>query len=117
MSTHSEPAGGRESQESMPSRAYGLDSGHGTRVGTRAIPSAGDTLAWLEGHAVELVIQAIPAGRRPKNRCVLQYRDWAGEIQAVGAACISTAVWKAEVRQLARRGITCTQAALGGQKE
>jgi hypothetical protein len=71
----------------------------------------------LEGHAVELVIQAIPAGRRPKNRCVLQYRDWAGEIQAVGAACISTAVWKAEVRQLARRGITCTQAALGGQKE
>jgi hypothetical protein len=113
--THSEAAGGRGSQESMPSRAYGLDTGHGTRVGTRAIPSAGAILAWLERHASTLV-QEIPAGRRPKNRAILQYRDEAGEVRAVGGATIAAAVWKAEVRQLSRSGITCTQAALGGQK-
>ena len=94
MRTHSEAAGGRGSQESMPSRAYGLDTGHGTRVGTRAIPSAGAILAWLERHAV----QEIPAGRRPKNRAILQFRDEAGEVRAVGGATIAAAVWKAQIR-------------------
>ena len=94
MSTHSGTAWGRGSQESMPSRAYGLDTGHGTRVGTRAIPSAGAILAWLERHAV----QEIPAGRRPKNRAILQFRDEAGEVRAVGGATIAAAVWKAQIR-------------------
>ena len=94
MRTHSEAAGGRGSQESMPSRAYGLDTGHVTRVGTRAIPSAGAILAWLERHAV----QEIPAGRRPKNRAILQFRDEAGEVRAVGGATIAAAVWKAQIR-------------------
>ena len=84
---------------------------------TQNCPSAGAILAWLEAHGTELVIQSIPAGRRRKNRAILQYRDVDGEVRAVGGATIAAAVWKAAVRQLSRRGITCTQAALGGQKE
>src|ERR1039458_9545676 len=82
----------------MPSRAYGLDSGHGTRVGTRAIPSAGAILCWLEGHAVEILVQAIPAGRRPKRRCVVQFRDVDGTVRTVGACNIAHVVWRAQLR-------------------
>lgn len=61
---------------------------------TQNRPSAGAILAWLERHAV----QEIPAGRRPKNRAILQFRDEAGEVRAVGGATIAAAVWKAQIR-------------------
>ena len=47
---------------------------------TQNCPSAGAILAWLEAHAVEILVQAIPAGRRRKNRAILQYRDVDGEV-------------------------------------
>jgi len=74
-------------------------------------PSAGAILAWLEGHAVGLVIQPIRPGRRPKNRCVLQFRDASGEVCAVGGASIAGAVWRARIRleaaQAVQRSVTC----------
>ena len=65
---------------------------------TQNRPSAGAILAWLERHASTLVVQEIPAGRRPKNRAILQFRDEAGEVRAVGGATIAAAVWKAQIR-------------------
>lgn len=81
-------------------------------------PSAGALLSWLEAHAVEILIQAIPRGHRPKNRCVVQFRDQAGGIRAVGGASIAGAVRRAQLRMEAVPANIPERekAALGGRK-
>ena len=64
-------------------------------LGHRNQPSAVEILDWLEAHAAGIVLQQIPIGRRAKNRAIVQYRDAAGEVKAVGARCIAAAVWRA----------------------
>ena len=60
-----------------------------------------DVAAWLERHApAELVIQRIPPGRRPKNKCVLTLREH-GQTITVGAPSIRAAIFRAQARQAA----------------
>jgi hypothetical protein len=61
----------------------------------------GAILAWLEANATRLIVQQIRAGRRRKNRIVLEFRESAGEVRTVGAVSIAGAVFRARVRQAA----------------
>lgn len=55
-------------------------------------------LTWLERNATQMIVQQIPVCRRSKNRCIVQYRDAAGELQSVGGRSLADAVAKAQVR-------------------
>ena len=99
MSTHSVVAGGRAPQEQIESSACPLDSQQGTRVCTHAMPAAGP-LQWLEDHPCELLVQRVPAGRRPKNKCVLTLRE-DGRVVTVGAPSVAGAVFRVRARMAA----------------
>lgn len=67
-------------------------------LGRQKRPFAVEILAWLEAHASDLVIQRLAPGRRQKNRCIVQFRDRAGEMRVVGGTTIAGAVWRAQIR-------------------
>lgn len=92
-------AGGRGSQVPVASVACGSESSQRTRFGTHPLPSACEILDWIERNAESIFIQQIAPGKRPKNRAVVQYRDDAGEVKAVGGATICAAVARARVRR------------------
>jgi len=97
MRTHSVTAWGREGCQLVKSASY-EQSRKPVHALEHAMPSAAAVLAWLEAHATEIAIQAIPPDRRQKNRAIVQYRDAAGGIQAVGGANIRAALWRAGMR-------------------
>jgi hypothetical protein len=100
-------AGGRTQQQQMESTNYVSGSQPRTRFCTHALPTATEILGWLETNAESLFIQTITSGRRAKNRAVVQFRDSAGEVKAVGGVSIAAAVARAKARKaaLAAKGI------------
>jgi hypothetical protein len=66
---------------------------------TERVPSAVEILDWIERKAESIFIQPIPPGRRAKNRAVVQFRDSAGEVKAIGAPTIAAAVARARLRE------------------
>jgi len=65
--------------------------------------TAAQTVFWIERHAQQIIVQQIPATRRWKTRCILQFRDFAGELQSVGGRTLTDAVSKAQIRVCGER--------------
>lgn len=65
--------------------------------------SAASILQWLEDHATQILIQRLPAYRRAKNRCVVQFIDASGASRAIGGRTLLDAVTRAQLRAVLPR--------------
>jgi hypothetical protein len=102
MSTPSDRACVHSPQASADSLGYSFSTKPCTREFTQEALSASAILNFQESHAMQLLVQEIPAGKRRNNRVILGFRRADGEHAAAGGATIRHAVARAQIRMSIR---------------